>query len=69
MVGRFAAGWQRAMRLLDYVIGCHHKRLSRPVSPPSRKGVPRGETYVVCLDCGKHLAYDMKTMQLGKELK
>ncbi len=53
-------------RFFDLLFGCSHKRLSRPVSPPSKPGGPKGETYVVCLDCGKHFAYDMKTMQIGK---
>ncbi len=64
MQGGFSMG-----RVLDFFFGCHHKRLSRPVTPSARKGSPRGETYVVCLDCGKHLGYDMKTMRVGKELK
>lgn len=64
MQGGFSIG-----RVLDLLLGCHHKRLSRPVTPSARKGAPREETYVVCLDCGKHLAYDMKTMRVGKELK
>jgi hypothetical protein len=65
----FEAAWQGAARLLDFVFGCHHRRLSRPVTSPAPKGAPPGETYVVCLDCGKHLAYDMQAMRLGKELK
>jgi hypothetical protein len=36
---------------------------------PSKPGDPKGETYVVCFDCGKHLAYDMKSMQIGKPLE
>ena len=56
-------------RLLDVLFGCRHKRLSRPVSPPARKGTPKGETYVVCLDCGRRFAYDMKVMRLGKRLE
>ncbi|HLH15834.1 MAG TPA: hypothetical protein VKX45_01370 [Bryobacteraceae bacterium] len=55
-------------RLFDLLFGCPHKRLSRPVTPPSRKGSPPGQTYVVCLDCGKHLAYDTQKMQVGKPL-
>lgn len=54
-------------RLLDLLFGCPHKRLSRPVTPRGQKGAER-ETYVVCLDCGKRLAYDLETMQVGKKL-
>jgi len=64
MGGNFSIG-----RVVDLLFGCHHKRLSRPVTPPAKKDGPRGETYVVCLDCGKHLSYDMKIMRVGKEVK
>ena len=56
-------------RLLELLFGCSHKRLSRPVTPRPIHGRPQGETYVVCLDCGRHLAYDLKTMKLGKRLE
>ena len=56
-------------RLFDLLFGCPHKRLSRPVTPPSKPGAPKNQTYVVCLDCGKHLEYDMKIMRLGKPLE
>jgi hypothetical protein len=44
---------------------CPHRRLTRPLTPVSKPGVPSGETYVVCLDCGKQFAYDFKEMRLG----
>ena len=31
-------------------------------------GVPRGGAYVVCLDCGRHFAYDTREMRVGKEI-
>jgi hypothetical protein len=55
-------------RLWDLLFGCPHKHLSRPVTPSHKPGSPQPETYVVCLDCGKHLAYDMKKMQVGKPI-
>jgi hypothetical protein len=55
-------------RLFDLLFGCPHKRLSRPVTP-SPKSPGSHETYVVCFECGKHLAYDFKTMKVGKPLK
>jgi hypothetical protein len=48
---------------------CPHRRLTRPITPVSRPGVPSGETYVVCLDCGKQFAYDWKTMHLGRRVE
>lgn len=52
--------------LLNLVFRCRHRRLTRPLSRVSRPGEPRGKTYVVCLDCGKHFEYDTETMRLGK---
>ena len=52
--------------LLNLVFRCRHRRLTRPLSRVSRPGEPRGRTYVVCLDCGKHFEYDTETMRLGK---
>ena len=28
--------------------------------------MPHGDTYVVCLDCGKQFEYDLKEMRIGK---
>jgi len=55
-------------RLLDLLFRCSHKRLSRPVTPTSARGSPKKSTYVVCLDCGKHFAYDLQTMSVGKQV-
>jgi hypothetical protein len=54
--------------VLNLLFRCSHRRLSRPVSPPSKKGVSQGPAYVVCLDCGKHFEYDTHEMRLGKRL-
>lgn len=53
---------------LNLLFRCSHKRLTRPVTPVSKVGVPNGATYVVCLDCGKQFAYDAKEMRMGKVL-
>lgn len=45
---------------------CNHSRLTRPVTPVSRAGVPHGDTYVVCLDCGKQFEYDLKEMRVTR---
>ena len=52
--------------LLNLMFRCSHRRLTRPVTPVSKVGVPHGETYVVCLDCGKQFSYDLKEMKVGK---
>jgi hypothetical protein len=36
------------------------------LTPVSKKGVPHGDTYVVCLDCGKQFEYDLNAMRIGK---
>jgi hypothetical protein len=54
-------------RLFEILFGCPHRRLSRPVTPARQTG-PVRETYVVCLDCGKRLAYDLQAMRVGKVL-
>ena len=54
--------------VLNLLFRCGHKRLTRPVTPVSKGGVPSGSTYVVCLDCGKQFPYDMKEMRIGRPL-
>jgi hypothetical protein len=56
-------------RLFDMLFRCSHKRLSRPITPAGVRGAPRKDTYVVCLECGKHFAYDLKTMRVGQKLE
>jgi hypothetical protein len=52
--------------VLDLVFRCAHRHLTRPFTPLSEQGLPHGETYVVCLDCTKQFAYDLKEMRIGK---
>jgi hypothetical protein len=47
---------------------CAHRHLTRPFTPLGEEGVPRRETYVVCLDCTKQFAYDLKEMRIGKAI-
>jgi hypothetical protein len=54
--------------LLNLVFRCSHRRLSRPVTPASKAGVPGGVTYIVCLDCGGRFGYDLDNMKIGKRL-
>ena len=55
--------------LLNLLFRCSHRRLTNPLTPVSKKGVPDGNTYVVCLDCGKHFEYDLKEMRIGKVIE
>ena len=52
--------------ILDGLFGCSNRRLTRPITPVSKPGVPSGDTYVVCLDCGKQYAYDWDHMRIGE---
>ena len=54
---------------LNLLFRCSHRRLTRPVSPVSKAGQPQGETYVVCLDCGKQFHYDVREMKIGKPVE
>ena len=53
---------------LNLVFRCAHRRLTRPVTPVSKDGKSHGDTYVVCLDCGKQFSYDIREMRIGKPL-
>ena len=55
--------------LLNLVFRCSHRRLTRPVTPVSKSEQAHTGTYVVCLDCGKHFAYDAKEMKLGRAIE
>ncbi|HKE22200.1 MAG TPA: hypothetical protein VKB88_07395 [Bryobacteraceae bacterium] len=54
--------------VLNLLFRCPHRRLTRPVTPVGKTGEPHGGTYVACLDCGKHFAYDATQMKIGKPL-
>ena len=54
--------------VLDLLFHCGHRHLTRPFTPVGDVGVPGGATYVVCLDCAKQFAYDLKKMRIGKPI-
>jgi hypothetical protein len=54
--------------VLNLLFGCAHRHLTRPFTPMGEEGVPRRETYIVCLDCTKQFAYDWKEMRIGKAI-
>ena len=51
--------------IVNLVFRCAHRRLTRPITPVAKGSLA---TYVVCLDCGKSLAYDLKQMRVGRVL-
>jgi hypothetical protein len=55
--------------IFQRLFGCSHKRLTRPITPVRKPGVPSGETSVVCLDCGRQFAYDWNHMRVGRPIE
>jgi hypothetical protein len=65
----FGRLWEVGMfgRILDTLFGCWHQHYSFPITVRGSQRSPAAATtgtYVVCLDCGKELAYDWKTMKI-----
>lgn len=59
----------RLVGFADWLYGCSHRRMTLPITLRSSVSVDgqqrtQAETYVVCLDCGRHFAYDWATMRL-----
>jgi len=55
--------------LADRLYGCAHRRTTFPITlpaSPTTDGQRIGplETYIVCLSCGLHLAYDWTAMRV-----
>ena len=42
--------------ILNLLFRCSHQRMTRPMTPASKAGDRRGETYIVCLECGKQFS-------------
>ena len=55
--------------VLNLLFRCPHKRITRPITPVSKAGVPQGDTYVVCLDCGKQFVYDLQKMRIDRPVQ
>jgi hypothetical protein len=57
--------------LTELLFGCAHRRTTFPMTV--RPGLAGGEeqgtqpqTYIACLECGRHFAYDWSTMRAGR---
>lgn len=53
----------------DWLYGCAHRRTTFPITllpdvDNNGKQSKQAETYSVCLECGRHLAYDWTAMRL-----
>jgi hypothetical protein len=59
--------------LADRLYGCSHRRTGFPITlaadvivdGPQQRA--QAETYIVCLECGRHFAYDWTTMRSTKQ--
>lgn len=52
--------------LVDWLFGCSHRRTTFPRTPRAAPGnAEKAETYVACLQCGRHLSYDWDAMRIG----
>ena len=56
--------------MANWLFGCSHRRTSFPITirdgGGSRKHLKGAETYIVCLDCAQHFAYDWEQMRVAK---
>jgi len=55
----------------NWLFGCSHRRTTFPITireggGSRRKHLKSVETYIVCLDCGQHFAYDWEQMRVAK---
>jgi len=61
----------RLVGLADWLYGCGHRTTTFPIT--LRPGVlvdgeqwSQLDTYIVCLECGRHLAYDWSAMHIAR---
>ncbi len=62
----------RLVGLADWLHGCSHRGTTFPITLRISVSVDgqqstQAETYVVCLECGRHFAYDWTTMRITKQ--
>jgi hypothetical protein len=55
-------------KLLDLLFGCHHRLITRPITPVLKHSSQPNCTYVVCLECGKQFHYDTRNMRVGPQI-
>ena len=54
--------------MMNLLFSCRHRRITRPITPVHKAGSEPSVTYVVCLDCGQQLHYDLARMCVGKAI-
>ena len=61
----------RLLGLTDWLCGCSHRRTTFPITLRRSAGVNGQactdmETYIACLECGRHLTYDWTRMRITR---
>jgi hypothetical protein len=56
-----------AWLFFNFIFRCQHRRTTFPQTQ-AKAAASDGETYVVCLDCGKQFAYDWERMRIAEPL-
>jgi hypothetical protein len=51
--------------ILNFLFGCRHRQMTRPITPVHKPGTPAEDTYVACLECGRQFRYDLTNMRVG----
>lgn len=62
-VSRISGALRNLRSQFERLFGCPHLRATRPIIPIDTSRLPGGGMYVICLGCGKQLAYDCHHMQ------
>lgn len=62
----------RLAHLADRLFGCSHRRTNFPRTLRAGANVDgqpstQAETYIVCLECGRHFAYDWTAMGVANQ--
>ena len=55
-------------KVLDLLFGCHHRLITRPITPVHKHNCQPTCTYVACLECGKQFYYDTRNMRVGAQI-
>lgn len=61
-----SAFYARLVDLDDRLFGCSHRRTTFPMTLWNGAST-RKETYIACLACGRHFAYDWTAMQVNRQ--
>ena len=52
-------------KIFEFVFGCRHTRMTRPITPVYRYHSQPVHSYVACLECGKQFYYDTRDLRVG----